>query len=233
MSGNENTDGQTWQTEPWHIILLPNQAPRCLLRSVGTCSLPAPTSIMGRGKGLKSALQSQQSRLKEKEKVIHAARVAEGKRPRMKLKGKPSNSQAGAPKVISSTYVGGKMLTKPLSKTTIPFKPTDRILLVGEGNFSFTRALVDDPPGDLAALHPGNITATAYDTEEVCHEKYPESQLIVSSLRESGVEIIFGVDATLLERHARLKGRRWDRIVWNFPHAGALHYLCEAGLNYY
>ena len=188
---------------------------------------------MGKGKGLKSALQSQQNRLKEKEKVTHAARVAGGKRLRMKLKGKPSDSQTGTPKVISSTYVKGKTLIKPLSKNTIPFKPTDKILLVGEGNFSFTRALVDDPPRDLAALHPGNITATAYDTEEACQEKYPESQFIVSSLRESGVEIIFGVDATILERHARLKGRRWDRIVWNFPHAGALRLLCEAGLNYH
>ena len=31
--------------------------------------------------------------------------------------------------------------------------------------------------------------------------------------------------------HARLKGRRWDRIVGNFPYAGALP--PEAGLNYY
>jgi len=174
---------------------------------------------MGKGKGLKSALHSQQSRLKEK---ANAARVAERIKLRRKLKGQLSDSSKGTAKVSPPIHVRGKTLIRSLSKTTIPFNPTDRILLVGEGNFSFTRALVDNPPGDLAALHPGNITATAYDTEEVCYEKYPESQLIVSSLRETGVEIIFGVDATVLERHARLKGRRWDRIVWNFPHAGAL-----------
>jgi len=33
-------------------------------------------------------------------------------------------------------------------------------------------------------------------------------------------EVLFGIDATKLQKHPVLKGRRWDRIVWNFPHAG-------------
>jgi 25S rRNA (uracil2634-N3)-methyltransferase len=108
-----------------------------------------------------------------------------------------------------------------LRNPIIPFKASDRILLIGEGNFSFARALIDHPPRDLDSLPPENITATAYDTEEECYNKYPECPSIVTFLRDRGVEVVFGVDATRLERHLALKGRYWDRIIWNFPHAGA------------
>jgi 25S rRNA (uracil2634-N3)-methyltransferase len=50
--------------------------------------------------------------------------------------------------------------------------------------------------------------------------KYPDAQIIVQGLREKGVEVLFDVDATKLEKVSALKGRKWDRIVWNFPHAG-------------
>jgi len=72
----------------------------------------------------------------------------------------------------------------------------------------------------LESLPAKNITATAYDTEEECYAKYPDAEAIVKTLEDKGVEILFGVDATKLGKVAALKGRRWDRIVWNFPHAG-------------
>lgn len=160
---------------------------------------------MGKG-GLKAALQSQQNRFKAKEKAQKAARAAElkGKKP------KTGNRKTHVEK------------PPPNQKPTIPFQSTDTILLIGEGNFSFTHALIVNPPpaGGLEHLPPRNVTATAYDTEEECYEKYPDAEEIVKTLRERGVEIYFGVDATRLERIAGLKGRNWDRIVWNFPHAG-------------
>jgi|SRR5882762_4201115 len=152
----------------------------------------------GKKSSLKSTLQSQQSRLKNKQKAEHAAQVAEQnkkKNPQSKGKGPPPRS-------------------------TIPFKPTDRILLIGEGNFSFARALTLNAPASLENLPPSNITATAYDAEEDCYMKYPEAQVIVQGLREKGVEVLFNVDATKLEKVSALKGRKWDRIMWNFPHAG-------------
>lgn len=164
-------------------------------------------------KGLKNALQSQQQRLKKKEQAKHAAQAAEqwGKKP-------PQAAAKGKGKGPA-----------PARGVTIPFKATDRILLVGEGNFSFARALVqhtapaaatDAPPASLAFLPPSSITATAYDPEDECYGKYPDARAIVRLLREKGVEVLFGVDATRLEKHPALKGRRWDRVVWNFPHAG-------------
>ncbi|KAJ7269349.1 hypothetical protein B0H12DRAFT_33722 [Mycena haematopus] len=88
------------------------------------------------------------------------------------------------------------------------------------GNFSFAHALIKDAPDELEHLPAKNITATAYDTEEECYDKYPEAVEIVQELRAAGVEVFFGVDATQLGRVATFKGKKWDRIVWNFPHAG-------------
>ncbi|KAF7323153.1 DUF2431 domain-containing protein [Mycena chlorophos] len=100
---------------------------------------------------------------------------------------------------------------------------TDKILLIGEGNFSFARALaVRNPPSiepSLQSLTSRNFTATAYDIEE-CYSKYAEAEEIVQYLRAAGAEVLFGVDATRLERVGALKGRKWDKIAWNFPRAG-------------
>jgi len=154
----------------------------------------------GKKSSLKSTLQSQQSRLKKRQKAERAAQVAEQNRkknPQSKGKGKA-----------------------PPQRSTIPFNPTDRILLIGEGNFSFARALTFNVPASLEQLPPRNITATSYDAENDCYVKYPDAKIIVQGLREKGVEVLFDVDATKLKNMPALKGRKWDRIVWNFPHAG-------------
>ncbi|KAI9570150.1 hypothetical protein HD554DRAFT_2019044 [Boletus coccyginus] len=148
---------------------------------------------------LKATLQSQQSRLRAKEKAEHAANVAEKKQKKQKNGAKD------------------KGLGR---KPTVPFKPTDKILLIGEGNFSFARALVVDPPSSLEHLVPANVTATSYDSEEACFSKYPDAQAIVSTIKHRGADVLFGIDATKLQKYPVLRGRRWDRIVWNFPHAG-------------
>ncbi|THH33169.1 hypothetical protein EUX98_g1022 [Antrodiella citrinella] len=151
----------------------------------------------GKKSSLKAALSSQQSRLKKKEEAKHAARIVEQKGQK-----KPQAKEI-APRT-----------------PTIPFVSSDRILLVGEGNFSYTRALAINPPESLQYLPAENITATAYDDEKECYAKYPEAEGIVAALREKGVQVLFQVDATKLDKCHALKGRRFDKIVWNFPHAG-------------
>jgi len=44
--------------------------------------------------------------------------------------------------------------------STIPYKSSNRILLIGEGNFSFARALIRHFDGNASS-----IVATSYDTE--------------------------------------------------------------------
>ena len=154
------------------------------------------TSLMAKNKksSVKNALSSQQSRLKKKQEVKQA---------------------------VEHQAMKSKSKTKaPPQRSTIPFLPTDRILLIGEGNFSYALALVLHPPPGLEHLPSENVTATAYDSEDECYTKYPEAVQYVQTLRGKGAQIMFGVDATKLERCSPLKGKRYDRIVWNFPHAG-------------
>ncbi|EEB95376.1 hypothetical protein MPER_05664 [Moniliophthora perniciosa FA553] len=202
---------------------------------------------MAKGKGkLKSALQSQQSRFKAKERAIHAFQVAQANEDN--ARGKRNKKIKLDPRSLVSSEKGpinGKGKAKAKSeeiprRPTVPFRPTDTILLVGEGNFSFARALsacTGELEGTSSSTHPAlaslahlpakNITATAYDSEEECYEKYPDAREIVEELRSKGVEVEFGVDAGKLEVLARGKGkgkskelRKWDKVVWNFPHAG-------------
>lgn len=162
-------------------------------------------------KSLKGALQSHQSRVKVNQKVTQAAHIAEQKAKTSKNGQQPRGNKPSKGK--------GKATTP--RRSIIPFKSTDTILLIGEGNFSFARSLIHPEATTLPLpLPPNNITATAYDSEEECYTKYPEAQDIVTGLKERGVEILFGIDATKLEKVGALKGRRWDRVVWNFPHAG-------------
>lgn len=213
-------------------------------------------------KKLRAALQSQQGRFKEKQKLAQAAQAAEHKFSKTKShrnesrKGERPRSSRGAGAGAGSRTVGDggnsslhhhpfSSLSKSATiqnKPTVPFRPTDRILLVGEGDFSFAHALVFDPPpsqpssststpAPLSFLPPSYVTATAHDSEESCYQKYPRAREIVRALREKGVHVVFEVDATKLEKlEKRLGGggrtrmragkRKWDRVVWNFPHAG-------------
>lgn len=158
---------------------------------------PFTRSSQMRGKkksSLQTALLNQQSRLKQKAQIAQAAKSKERVKSAKKQTGKKA--------------------------VTIPFAPTDKILLIGEGNFSFAYALAVTPPVQLQHLPPQNITATTYDTEQECLAKYADAQEKIDALRAEGAGVIFEVDATKLEKVPQLKRKRWDKIVWNFPHVG-------------
>lgn len=109
------------------------------------------------------------------------------------------------------------LAAKALARATMPIAPDDTVLLLGEANFSFARALVE------GRKHAGHLVcATAYDTEKDAYEKYPDAEANVAALRERGARVAFGVDAGALERSHKVVGRgpRWSRVVFNFPHVG-------------
>lgn len=149
---------------------------------------------MPKRKSLQSSLAKVETRLKKKTEAERAAKATAKK------------EKAPAKKVFTPTF---------------PFKATDKILLIGEGNFSFAYSLTVHPPTpELEHLPAENIVATAYDTEAECLEKYPDAEEKIVVLREKGIKVLFGVDATKLEKCSALKERRFDKVVWNFPHAG-------------
>jgi 25S rRNA (uracil2634-N3)-methyltransferase len=117
---------------------------------------------------------------------------------------------------------------QPQKKHKIPFGEYDHILLVGEGDFSFTRSLT---------IEHGcaNVTATSYDDEEDVRSKYPsfaEIQTELSSLTPP-VPLHHDIDATKLSSYKHLRCNRdddddnndeqgWDTIAFMFPHTGGL-----------
>ncbi|KAJ3169142.1 hypothetical protein HDU88_000934 [Geranomyces variabilis] len=97
----------------------------------------------------------------------------------------------------------------------MPFVEWDTILFVGEGNFSFAHAVLEKLHGAC------EVTATAYDSEQVVGEKYPDAAAHIDAIRELGGDVQFGVDATALEKWKAGKPKQFSKIVFNFPHVGA------------
>mmetsp|Transcript_88014 Transcript_88014/g.183950 ORF Transcript_88014/g.183950 Transcript_88014/m.183950 type:complete len:290 (+) Transcript_88014:269-1138(+) len=94
------------------------------------------------------------------------------------------------------------------------YAPGERILLLGEGNFSFARALCQQLGGGQS------IFATCYDNEETLNTKYTDAAKIRKEIEEQfGGTTLVGVDATKLHSVKEFRNA-FSKIVWNFPHAG-------------
>ncbi|PVI03440.1 hypothetical protein DM02DRAFT_716828 [Periconia macrospinosa] len=137
----------------------------------------------------------------------------------------PNTSTPSKPKPKPKTYQASQ-------KPPIPFGTHDKILLVGEGDFSFTRSLVLDHGC-------ANVTATSYDSRDEVLAKYPRFAEIEEELTNltPPVPLHFGVDATRVAGYKNVrpaeeddaedsnerKGKgTWDTIAFLFPHTGGL-----------
>ncbi|KAF3034305.1 hypothetical protein E8E12_003150 [Didymella heteroderae] len=147
----------------------------------------------------------------------------------------PSSKPAPKRQQPDTTTQKAETPAKPVQasqKHEVPFGAYDHILLVGEGDFSFTRSLVEDHGC-------ANVTATSFDTEEEVLEKYPtfeETRGALTGLMPP-VPLHHGIDAAKLSSYKALKCERddaggdddddeavsgWDSIVFMFPHVGGL-----------
>lgn len=147
---------------------------------------------------------------------------------------KPTSSKAAQKKQKTdpTTTKAEPPAPKPIQasqKHEVPFGEYEHILLVGEGDFSFTRSLVEDHGC-------ANVTGTSYDAEEAVLEKYPtfeETREVLTRLTPP-VPLHHGVDATKLSAYKHLRCQRdeegdddepvsgWDAVVFMFPHVGGL-----------
>lgn len=55
---------------------------------------------------------------------------------------------------------------------------------------------------------------------EVLLGKYSEAESNIMKLKSLETTVLHGVDVKTMKFHTDLKNRRFDRIVFNFPHAG-------------
>ncbi|KAL3643317.1 hypothetical protein CASFOL_014132 [Castilleja foliolosa] len=95
------------------------------------------------------------------------------------------------------------------------YSSRDRILLVGEGDFSFALSLA------TAFGDASNMVATSLDSEGMLEVKYMSSaRANVALLKLKGCTILHEVDALTMSQHPNLRHRVFDRIAYNFPHAG-------------
>ena len=101
------------------------------------------------------------------------------------------------------------------STVTIPFDAEDRILILGEGNFSFAKSIVE---------HHScfDVTATCLDSKADLFEKYkPQAEEHIQFLEDEGQTVLYDIDATKLEFNKALrKFGQYGRILFNFPHVG-------------
>ncbi|KAJ9672549.1 hypothetical protein PVL29_025957 [Vitis rotundifolia] len=89
-----------------------------------------------------------------------------------------------------------------------------KILLVGEGDFSFSASLA------VAFASATNITATSLDSREFLSTNYRHALSNIDTLRSLGAKVMHGVDATKMAHVFPFKCMRFDRVVYNFPLAG-------------
>ncbi|KNE54938.1 hypothetical protein AMAG_00881 [Allomyces macrogynus ATCC 38327] len=142
-------------------------------------------------------------------------RARHGAKPAASTAGVPAGKNGLSQAAVATKGADAASAEKKPKRITIPFTAEDTILLVGEGNFSFSLGLA-------SVLGTGdNIVATAYDSEEVVKQKYPDAEGIIHDLVESfNAAVMYDVDATALDKAAALKGRTFSKIVFNFPHVG-------------
>lgn len=176
---------------------------------------------MAKGR-LARALTNERVRAKGEEKL---KRLVEHN----KLKGKKGNK------------TGDKSGSLEHGKKWIPFKRGERLLLLGEADFSFTRCIVEQKLGC-------KIVATNYDSEETILAKYSTAEDNIEFLHAKNgekvgdesegdekdidlefsddegevfdIEILHDIDATKLTSAKSLKNKVFDAIIFNFPHVG-------------
>ncbi len=92
-----------------------------------------------------------------------------------------------------------------------PWRNLGNTLLLGEGNLSFAKSLLYYPDVQIR-----DMVATIYEgKKEISHQTQQNSNW----LKNVGVRVLYGVDATHLERS--LVSNKFDTIIFQFPNVGS------------
>ncbi|KAL2332868.1 hypothetical protein Fmac_014081 [Flemingia macrophylla] len=100
------------------------------------------------------------------------------------------------------------------AKWVIHYSSDHHIPLVGEGDFSFSLFLAK------SFASAANIVASSLNSYDDVVTMYKHAKSNLDDLNKLGACILHGVNATKMKLHPDLKMRRFDRVVFNFPHAG-------------
>lgn len=86
--------------------------------------------------------------------------------------------------------------------------PNWRILTVGDGDLSFSHAL-------LSAIQPKALVASTYDSKETLCNKYTDNALEL--LENADVSVLTQFDVTSQADWQRLNGQQFDLVIFQFP----------------
>ncbi|KAL2332869.1 hypothetical protein Fmac_014082 [Flemingia macrophylla] len=100
------------------------------------------------------------------------------------------------------------------AKWVTHYSSDHHILLVGEGDFSFSLFLAK------SFASAANIVASSLNSYDDVVTMYKHAKSNLDDLNKLGACILHGVNATKMKLHPDFKMRRFDRVVFNFPHAG-------------
>lgn len=137
------------------------------------------------------------------------------KKERRRLETEAEEAAAGGKKPEVSKEKKARKLSAIEQQHRDLYRTGEKTLLVGEGNFSFTRALCKTFGEGKCA----DIIATAFDNEAVLKRKYPDVDKVKEEIEKSGATTLTGVDATRLHKIQEFKGA-FKKIVFYFPHLG-------------
>ena len=114
------------------------------------------------------------------------------------------------------------MLYKSITKYDVISKiKKSKTLLIGEGNLSFTISLVKK-----LRLLPNFITSTYEDYSEL--SEY--AQFNAKLLKQAGIKVLHGLDATELHKH--FYSNTFDTVIFQFPHSGSREGIIGINANY-
>ncbi|KAF9589927.1 hypothetical protein IFM89_029543 [Coptis chinensis] len=118
------------------------------------------------------------------------------------------------------SIVQKKAVPKPPEKKIIWIKhycSSHKILLVGEGDFSFSACLAN------VFGSGSNMVATSLNSKTFLKKNYAEAMSNIKDLKSRGCTLIHNFDATAMWKNWNLLNlSRFDRIIFNFPLVGLL-----------
>ncbi|GAB4837021.1 hypothetical protein Ancab_001936 [Ancistrocladus abbreviatus] len=125
-------------------------------------------------------------------------------------KRKRTRSKKKKEKLLIDSPIGGNGEGRSIGA----YRSTHTMLLVGEGDFSFSTSLA------LAFGFAGNMVATSLNSREFLSKNYGKATSNILELTSRGCKVMHGVDATKMASFTSFKAMKFDRVVFNFPHAG-------------
>lgn len=85
------------------------------------------------------------------------------------------------------------------------------VLLVGEGNLSFSKSLMAMPQTGVT-----RVTATVFETERNISDETTKN---AQSILHKGGKVLYGIDATRLDKS--IARQKFDTIIFQFPNVGS------------